>query len=75
MGLEHKKNVGTYMGDQETHEKMSAVKPVMPTRSGFKVGDILEGLPDRTNNFPKNGSNLAPSFQNIRTQDPAQGKI
>ena len=75
MGIYQKKDNGNYLGDQESHEPIEKVKPIMPIRSGFKGGEIMEGLPGRKDNYPKAAKDIAPSFQNIRDQDPSQGKI
>lgn len=48
-------------------------KDAKVAKADFKRG--VSRLPGREDNFPKNGKNLAPSFQDMRNQDPAKGRI
>ncbi len=73
MGLEHKKIVGTYMGEPN---KKSAQREGsgLPVDKEFGNGQISR-VPGRDDNFPKKGKDLAPSFQNMRMQDSKKGRI
>lgn len=73
MGRYQKIDNGNYMGDpgKKTAQREGSGKPVSKE---FKKGQISD-LPGRDDNFPKAGKDLAPSFQNMRNQDPSKGRI
>lgn len=75
MGLEHKKNVGTYPGGQESHQKEKGDTKDRGAGGSFARGAVLKGLPDQKTDYPKAGKDIAPSFQMLRDQDVAEGSI
>ncbi len=74
MGLYQKIDNGNYMGDATKREAKRPKDAALP-KADFKRGAILKGLPGREDNFPKAGKDIAPSFQDMRNQDPAKGRI
>lgn len=75
MGQQHKRDNGNYMGEQEAHQKIAPESKDRVGSPKFKQGEILDGTPGLSDNFPKAGKDIAPSFQAIRNQDPKKGTI
>lgn len=73
MGLYHKKDNGNYMGDPGKKEGRREGSGT-PVSKAFQNGQISR-QPGREDNYPKAGKDLAPSFQNMRTQDSKKGRI
>lgn len=74
MGMEHKKMVGTYMGDPSDNQPVSAKNGNGVGSASFERG--VADLPSHgTDSTPKNGYEAPPNFQDMRSQDPAKGKI
>lgn len=73
MGIYQKIDNGNYMGDAGKREakKEGSGKP---ESKEFKRGQI-DDLPNRSDNFPKAGKDLAPSFQDMRNNDIRKGRV
>lgn len=77
MGIEHKKNVGTYLGPQEKHQKEAPKSDNKSGNGSFKSGAILKGLPSHEpESYPEAPHNpQGLQFQDMRDQDSAPGTI
>lgn len=75
MGVEHKKNVGTYMGEQEMRKRETPASGNGVGAASFKRGAILPGLPGQNDMSPKAGYPAPPKFQEMKDSDPAKDSI
>lgn len=75
MGQWQKRNNENFMGEPTDKEATRPGKGAEVKTTGFKLGDVLEGLPNQKDDYPKDGKDIAPSFQMLREQSSSKGKI